>query len=368
VVNGWNLVSLRLAPPDPRKSVLFPSAASPAFAYIGNYIVRDSLLPGSGYWLKFNQPGFVTYSGDSLSTDSIPVKTGWNMIGSISTAVAVSSIIQTPPGTVSSRYFGYGSSGYFVAATISPGDGYWVKTSSDGTLLLQSGASSANQIASTEDGSLSWSSLDIVDAADKHQRLYLAPEDGGSSPGLYEMPPPAPAGTLDARFASNRMVEVLNGSSSEFGLSIVTNAYPVRIGWDVKAGMPDAVLLVGDRSIAMKGTGQTAITNADIRLMVRIGGVASLPVQFSLEQNYPNPFNPGTQFEFRIPDRHTGGILVTLKIYDILGREVATVLNEVKQPGVYREEWTAKNLPTGIYTYRLVAGSFTSAKKMLLIR
>ena len=118
----------------------------------------------------------------------------------------------------------------------------------------------------------------------------------------------------------------------------------------------------------MKGTGRTTIANADARLFLKIGGSASLPVEFSLEQNYPNPFNPGTQFEFRIPDRRTGGILVSLKIYDILGREVATVLNEVRQPGVYREEWTAKNLPTGIYTYRLVAGSFTSAKKMLLIR
>jgi len=369
VVNGWNLISLRLAPPDPRKSVLFPSASSPAFAYTGSYIVRDSLSPGSGYWLKFNSPGFVTYTGDSLSTDSIPVKTGWNMIGSISKAVGVASIIPNPAGIVSSRYFGYGSSGYFVASTISPGGGYWVKTSADGTLVLQSTSTAANRVGSGEEGSRSWRSHEIVDAADRHQRLYLALEDGGLTPGLYEMPPPAPAGTLDARFSSGRMMEALNDSpSKEFGLSIVTPAYPVRIGWDMKAEMPDAVLLIGDRAVTMGETGQTAIANADTRLRIRLGGSVSLPVQFSLGQNYPNPFNPGTQIEFRIPDRHTGGTFVSLKIYDILGREVATVVNEVKQPGVYQEEWTAKNLPSGIYMYRLIAGSFTSAKKMLLIR
>jgi hypothetical protein len=256
-----------------------------------------------------------------------------------------------------------------VAATISPGGGYWVKTGSDGTLALQAVPTATSGIASAGEASPSWSSLDIVDAAGRHQQLYLAREEGGIPMGLYEMPPSGPTGTLDARFSSNRMVEDLNASTSkEIGLSIATTAYPVRISWDMRADMPAAALVVGDRSIEMGGTGQTTIASPDTRLRVRIGESASVPVQFSLEQNYPNPFNPGTQFEFRIPEWHTGGILVSLKIYDILGKEVATVVNEVKQPGVYREQWNAGNHSSGIYTYRLTAGSFTSARKMLLIR
>ncbi|MDP2208243.1 MAG: T9SS type A sorting domain-containing protein [Bacteroidota bacterium] len=80
------------------------------------------------------------------------------------------------------------------------------------------------------------------------------------------------------------------------------------------------------------------------------------PDNFILEQNYPNPFNPSTNFKFSIA-RRSGGIatsqLTTLKVYDVLGREVATLLNEVMQPGEYSVKWDAEGVPSGVYFYRL---------------
>ena len=90
----------------------------------------------------------------------------------------------------------------------------------------------------------------------------------------------------------------------------------------------------------------------------------SLPAAYGLRQNYPNPFNPATKIEFRIANFG----LVTLKIFDALGREVATLVNEPKAPGVYRLTWDAGTLPSGVYFYRLTAGSFTDTKKLVLLR
>ena len=85
---------------------------------------------------------------------------------------------------------------------------------------------------------------------------------------------------------------------------------------------------------------------------------------FYLSQNYPNPFNPMTNIQFEIPDLEK----VTLKIYDILGREISTLINEEKKTGIYRIKFDGTDLPSGIYFYQLKAGMFTQTKKMILLK
>jgi photosystem II stability/assembly factor-like uncharacterized protein len=89
-----------------------------------------------------------------------------------------------------------------------------------------------------------------------------------------------------------------------------------------------------------------------------------IPSDFSLSQNYPNPFNPVTKINFAIQKQG----LVTLKVYDMLGREVASLLNETKAAGHYTVEFDASKLSSGIYFYKLQTGSFTSIKKMVLVK
>jgi len=86
--------------------------------------------------------------------------------------------------------------------------------------------------------------------------------------------------------------------------------------------------------------------------------------EFSLSQNYPNPFNPSTVISYRLPVIG----FVTLKVYDILGREVATLVNEEKPAGEYEVEFDGSNLPSGVYLYRLTAGEFRDTKKLLLLK
>ena len=99
------------------------------------------------------------------------------------------------------------------------------------------------------------------------------------------------------------------------------------------------------------------------------GNKNQIPKIFSLSQNYPNPFNPSTIIEYSIPVVETRHALsVQLRIFDILGREVAVLVNEHQKPGYYKINFDASSLSSGIYFYRISAGKFVSVKKMILLR
>jgi hypothetical protein len=85
---------------------------------------------------------------------------------------------------------------------------------------------------------------------------------------------------------------------------------------------------------------------------------------YSLSNNYPNPFNPSTTISYSIPELS----FTTLKVYDVLGSDVITLVNEEKPAGSYEVELNANNLPSGIYFYRIQAGNFTQTKKMMLLK
>jgi hypothetical protein len=89
-----------------------------------------------------------------------------------------------------------------------------------------------------------------------------------------------------------------------------------------------------------------------------------LPSSVSLLQNYPNPFNPSTIIAFDIPEAR----FISLKVYDVLGREVETLVNEEMKPGSYQKTFKRSGLPSGVYFYQLRAGEFLETKKMLVVR
>ncbi len=106
----------------------------------------------------------------------------------------------------------------------------------------------------------------------------------------------------------------------------------------------------------------TALINDSVNVGINEG--QQIANEFSLSQNYPNPFNPTTDFRFQIAEFR----FVSLKVFDVLGREVATIVNEDLQPEKYSISWDASNLPSGMYFYRLTAGSFSETKKLMLMK
>lgn len=90
----------------------------------------------------------------------------------------------------------------------------------------------------------------------------------------------------------------------------------------------------------------------------------AVPDAFQLFQNYPNPFNPSTTISFSLPSKS----FVTLKIFDLLGREVATIVSDEMSAGSYSKQWNAGNMSSGVYLYRLRAVNFTETKKLVLLK
>lgn len=121
---------------------------------------------------------------------------------------------------------------------------------------------------------------------------------------------------------------------------------------------------------AMTGTRMWAVrNNGGISKSDGVLGITpisgEIPMQFNLTQNYPNPFNPVTNFNFSLPKSSA----VTIKIFDITGREVDVIINnEVKSPGVYKVDYNAANLSSGVYFYTIIAGEYKATNKMVLTK
>jgi hypothetical protein len=113
---------------------------------------------------------------------------------------------------------------------------------------------------------------------------------------------------------------------------------------------------IADRAITEYRTNFSTITSVDDGLRV--------PEQFVLHQNYPNPFNPTTTFKFSIP--HSGH--VSLKVFNLLGEEVETLVDEELQAGTFTKNWNAKEYSSGVYFYRLTSGTFSETKKLVVLR
>jgi len=92
--------------------------------------------------------------------------------------------------------------------------------------------------------------------------------------------------------------------------------------------------------------------------------IDEIPTDYSLSQNYPNPFNPTTKIRYTVPQISN----VVIKAFDILGNEIEILVNEEKQTGTYEITWSAEGLPSGVYFYRIQAGSFVDTKKMILLK
>jgi hypothetical protein len=262
VAGAWNMVSAPVESADTRKTALFPGAASNAFEFQGtSYAQKDTLLHGHGYWVKFSAAQVYSLPGVLVGTDTIGLQQGWNMIGSIGTAISAASVASNPGGIITSPFYGYAGGAYAIADSIRPGRAYWVKTSAPAQLILAQGA-----------------------FAGAKNRIRIE--------ATGELPPPPPA----------------------------------------------------------------------------LLGAAPLPAAYALGQNYPNPFNPSTEIRYELP----AASRVSLKVYNLLGELVATLVDGEEQAGARVARWNAAAAPSGIYFCRIEAsggaGAFHGMRKMLLVK
>ena len=221
----------------------------------------------------------------------------------------------------------------------------------------------------------------------------LAPSAGDGQDilmGEIELPPAPPAGAFDVRFTTVHLGSDLQGQSADYRCgrleSSTATLYRLKFqpgdGTDAIAftyDFPKGVTgrlsdrlggIVVDHAMSARGTctlANLALSELDMEIFWTGDRPATdrhAPLTFGLHPSYPNPFNPSTTMQYSVAA--TGHVL--LRVFDVTGREVATLEEGIREPGRYSVVWDAADLAGGVYFYRLTAGGFTETRSVLLLK
>ncbi len=356
----WNLVSLPVDVPNRSLHSLFPNASPEAFSYDGSgYRLNDSLQPSIGYWVNVPDSGRIAVTGTLRIRDTLQLSPGWNLIGMISDTIPVMAVVTNPPGILGSSFFGYSGS-YTVVQSLTAGSGYWIKANEAGVLILQAGPATKPS-SFVLSGMENARTMTVADALGKKATLYVST---GDPPLNNAIPPPPPDGAFDVRYGSGHMVESISDTRPGAVSILVSGAsYPLSISWEGTGGTRSGFLVVNGRSFPLADQGSVSVPEG-ARIGLATAAPRTLPAAFSLGQNFPNPFNPTTVIRYGLPAEGR----VILRVFNLLGEEVARPVDAVQSAGYHTVAFDAGRLPSGVYVYRLTAGSFTEARKMVVIR
>ena len=367
VTDGWNMVSVPGINPDGQEVSTWWSGRNPladVYKWTNTYISVTSATPSEGYWMKHIGP-LIYNTGDEwpaggiqiVTHDPIPVLAGWNMIGGYDQSVPIGLLTTTPPDQiVTGTVYGWNGT-YYNPPNLEPGYGYWVKVIGTAVINVPTVVIGATPKVIAMDNKDDWGKITLTDAAGKSYVLYAV--DGKVNLESYQLPPLPPTGMFDVRYSSGKKAEKLDKEMQTIEMRGIT--YPVKVRVE-KMGIritDETQKIVNER---IKSGEEITIYNSLVNKLKVTADV--IPDKYALEQNYPNPFNPSTKISWQSPVSNWQ----TLKIYDILGNEVATLVDEYRDAGSYEVDWNASNLSSGVYIYKIQTGNFIETKKMILMK
>jgi hypothetical protein len=356
---GWNLVGLPLYTEDTFYQYLFPGSVSGTlYGFDGTYILEESLTEGNGYWLNFSEAGSTTISGAQLSSVTISLDQGWNLISGISEVVDVASISDPAsvvvPGTV------YGFTGtYLNTSIIDPGKGYWINASGMGDITIS--VSGTARLASGFTDRTKGANRLSFNGSDLYFGVSIPEEEIPS----YQLPPKPPSGTFDVRFKNGQRLVNIFGEIEVINITeVITIAYDISL--NAGEHMNWVLILGNGKNHILEGSGEVTVPSAERFVLNRI---SVIPITFALHQNFPNPFNPITTFRYDLPS----DAFVTLSIYDMLGREITQLVSTTQEAGFRLVQWNGSDImgrpvSAGVYLYQIRAGEFTQTRKMVLLK
>ncbi len=426
---GWSMAGLPLKVTSPSKSSVFGQTASEYlydYSQPNGYSVANFFGFGKGYWLGALSPVTATITGvQVMDSVGVSLSPGFNIISlpynvsnyskhslylsNGSNIVSLDSAVSL--NWVSPVLYSYQSTAgnYSAADTLTPWNGYWFGAIDSSLRLIfeppsnnlppaatmKQFARTLNKNTNAAVSDSNWYvrlTLQAGKSLDQLGGFGIAPKAKTGFDAAYDLPhppnPPAsdyvyltfphpewgsvigPNFSADVRaFAKSTVWNFVAGSTS--------NSTAAILSWD-SSKVPNGVSLsLTDLShkgnlINMKTTGTYKFTINGVDSLQIISSVITgifepspaAPSNFALSQNYPNPFNPSTVISFDIPKQS----IVKLVVYDILGRSIKTLVDEMKSPGNYKVRFDASMLTSGVYFYRITAGNFTDSKKLLLIK
>jgi hypothetical protein len=396
---------------------------------------QDAVMPGLGFFLIVRDGGFHLSAGSGTVADQetfgknsgVPVDSGWNLVGNpYCVGVPVDSMFfiregnSAPESIMQTAYFSGGGSGGWDftpanANSLRPWQGLAMKFAARGRLYIKAPGAPivlpkqmapnviARIAAPLQQDAMNWTlpiDAERIDNALQCKGSAIGmvrdAKDGDDNYDLY-MPPFIGGSNLIVYFNNQnedmlRDIRPLNDEGSVWEMHVMTGdeGAKVRLQLPEKLNLPnsefEAYLIDIDQKMAhnLKTTSTVEINSGNGNRTFRVvvgkrsfveqnnAGVKLAPSEIKLYTNYPNPFNPETTIRYTIPDALTS-YFVTMKIFNMLGQEIATLVNEQQTPGYYEVKWNAHGYSSGIYFYQMSVSNgsnkaFRDIKKMVLMK
>jgi hypothetical protein len=357
---GWNLISVPLKRQNMFYKDLFPSSNSFAYTYQNGYQRKDTLELGKGYWLKFPVAQNVTIQGVNYNELSIPIKTGWNLIGGLNGIIPVTAVQTNPPNILNSPFYEY-NSGYQISNQIVKGKGYWVKSNSDGELILSiSGLKlSNNQLKFSFD---EYATLEITDNQNS-TKLFIT--DKVINKEYFELPPVPPSNIFDVRFddetnvmfKSEKKLVRIQGDFSNIRLKFKSIESVDVLKINFLDG--NEYLLDNGREISIDSKYAKEFF---VEVLEKTTNRQEERKNIFVSEVFPNPFNSSTKIRFYIPQKseNHNQFFAEIKIYDLLGRLInhnSRVVNSGYNE--FHIEFNEHNLSSGLYFCEVIIQDLT---------
>jgi hypothetical protein len=371
--SDWQLASIPLG-----KTTVETDLAT-IFSYSDRYEVTESLQHSMGYWIKTRtfDTELIPAVGSGLDSTSIQLREGWNLIGSLADTISVASISDPDGILTAAPVYGFTNKQYQEISLLAPNQGYWIFASDSGRIDLSIHTEIPETDAEAETGDIEIAPVVLTGLTSNPVITFSNGEESAeiiiSNSYLsqeeqyrYLMPPIAPEPLLDVRTTEH--TRLMN--DEPVTLQIRSGQYPIHLEVDgMEENFEYAYRLTVEkdgnrRSIDLvPGQSNVLTSNYDFIRLEKIH-VDELITEHRLMPNYPNPFNPTTTIHYQLREQSQ----VRIEVYDVIGRRVQTLANEVQYSGEYRVNFDARSLASGVYIIRFMAGNHMDIRKMTLIK
>mgnify|MGYP001476934101 CR=1 FL=1 len=357
--SGWNLIGVSMNVNSSLYSDVFQGAVpGTMYGFDDTYIPTSELVLGEGYWLFFDESGSQTISGESVDSLTLSLVSGWNLVSGISVIVDINDATDPENIIIPGTLYGFSDS-YVQASELEPGKGYWLNTNNSGEIMLSASAPGARIkiFQPTEHlNTLTLNSTLLYFGADVPQEELMS----------YSLPPKPLSPAKDIRFSRNTKL----CSSDECVIEVMNNGQPLVFECEVKDGENWEILDESGNALLFA----TADKCSDAQILKFSGETETIvlkkttpfntPSEFSFYPAHPNPFNPVTTIRFSTKtDSH-----LSLRIYDITGKLVETLVEEKISTGNHTVRWNAEKFSSGMYFVQFQNSGNVQTQKIILLK
>jgi len=354
IQEGWNLVGPPFEYENTSVESIFPQAdPGTLYQFDGAYVNVTEMEIGNGYWLYFEENELEVLSGIPIETNVVELTEGWNLISGISSTVSVSDINDPQNIFVPGTLYGFNGT-YFPSDVLSPGKGYWINANQNGSILLSTNNTQNRIEQSHYSDNLNSISFDKMS-------LYFGAENSDVNALSFSLPPTPPPGGSDIRFSGDTRLCTMN----ECVIEVMNGGEPLTLQCEIKDGETWEIVDGNGRVSPFSDILVLDLNHMSETFVLRKSISAMTPIVFSLFPAHPNPFNITTTIQFTTQET---GYTASLKIYDINGRLLETLLDKQLSSGKHTVHWNAEEVSSGVYFVILTSGEYSQSQKIILIK